>query len=115
MKPMGPSTGRPFRRLRLAPAAGALVLAGALACAAPPVAAPAPSFEHDVQPLFQARCVKCHGANKPKAKLDLRDRAGVLKGGESGPAIVPGVSAKSILLDMVRNGEMPPAKQGKLK
>jgi hypothetical protein len=74
----------------------------------------APSFERDVQPLLQARCVKCHGGEKPKAKLDLRDKAGVLKGGESGPAVVPGQAEHSLLFDMVRSGEMPPKKNAKL-
>src|SRR5262245_49873165 len=74
-----------------------------------------PQFEKDVLPLLTARCVKCHGASKPKAQLDMRTRAGLLKGGESGPALIPGASAKSLLLELVRKGEMPPGKEEKLK
>src|SRR5262249_6143623 len=51
---------------------------------------------------------------KPKAGLDLRTRAGMLKGGESGPALVPGESARSLLFEMIRKGEMPRGKEGKL-
>jgi hypothetical protein len=52
--------------------------------------------------------VKCHGAEKPKAKLDLRTRAAMLKGGEAGPAVVPGSADKSLVFEMLRKGEMPP-------
>jgi hypothetical protein len=61
-----------------------------------------------------AHCLKCHGDKKPKAKLDLRTPAGMLKGGESGPALVPKVADKSLIFEMIHKGEMPPAKSGKL-
>jgi hypothetical protein len=90
------------------------VLAAAWAGPARARAAGTPQFEKDVLPVLTARCLKCHGTAKPKAGLDLRTRAGILKGGESGPALVPGEPAKSLLLEMIRKGEMPPAKEGKL-
>jgi mono/diheme cytochrome c family protein len=63
--------------------------------------------------LLKAKCVACHGATaSPQGKLDLRTPEALLKGGVSGPAIVPGHSAKSLLLDKVVTGQMPP---GKLK
>jgi Planctomycete cytochrome C len=49
-----------------------------------------PSFQDAVRPLFQAKCLRCHGEKARKADLDLSTPAGILKGGESGPAIVPG-------------------------
>jgi hypothetical protein len=67
-----------------------------------------PQFEKDVLPVLTARCLKCHGAGKPKAGLDLRTRAGMLQGGETGPALVPGSAARSLVFQMVRKGEMPP-------
>jgi hypothetical protein len=73
-----------------------------------------PLFEADVLPILSAHCLKCHGANKPKAGLDLRTPSGMLRGGESGPALVPGSAAKSLLFEMVRKGEMPPRKAAKL-
>ena len=68
----------------------------------------APRFERDVLPLLTAKCVKCHGGDRPKAGLDLQTRAGLLKGGESGPALVPGDSGKSLVLELIRKGDMPP-------
>jgi cytochrome c553 len=77
-------------------------------------AADTPQFEKDILPVLTAHCLKCHGTTKPKAGLDLRTRAGMLKGGESGPALVPGASAKSLVFEMVHKGDMPPDKEGKL-
>jgi hypothetical protein len=37
------------------------------------------------------RCTACHGPRKQEAKLDLRTRESMLRGGKSGPAIVPGI------------------------
>jgi hypothetical protein len=91
----------------------ALVLAAGAATAAAP-SAPTPVFERDVLPILTARCLKCHSGTKPKAKLDLQTRSGMLKGGESGPALVPGSAAKSLLFDMVDKKEMPPPKSGSL-
>jgi hypothetical protein len=72
-----------------------------------------PRFETDVQPILQASCVRCHGEKK-KADLDLRTLAGVLKGGESGPAVVPGKAEDSRLFKMVHEGAMPADKKGRL-
>jgi cytochrome c553 len=47
-------------------------------------------FEKKVRPLLVDHCLKCHGDKKPKSGLRLISRAAVLKGGDSGPALVPG-------------------------
>jgi hypothetical protein len=71
-----------------------------------------PQFNANVRPLFQAYCTECHGeAEKPKGGLDLRLRGLVLKGGKSGPAVVPGKPAESLLIEKVRAGDMPPGKK----
>ena len=68
-----------------------------------------PTFEQHVRPIFKAYCFECHGAGeKLKGKLDLRLRRFVARGGSSGPAIVPGRPMKSLLLERLRAGEMPP-------
>jgi cytochrome c553 len=77
-------------------------------------AADAPSFQKDVRPLLDAKCVRCHGAKVKKADLDLSTAAGVLQGGESGPAVVAGKPEKSLLYEKVHKGEMPPAKKDPL-
>jgi hypothetical protein len=57
-------------------------------------------FEDKVAPLLAARCYKCHSAEAPKPKGGLRvdSREALLKGGELGPALVPGNAEKSALL-----------------
>jgi cytochrome c553 len=67
--------------------------------------------EHDVIPLMLMHCTACHGTHFREAGLDLRTRASMLKGGKSGPAIVPGKPAESLILRRIRAGEMPPPKR----
>jgi mono/diheme cytochrome c family protein len=91
----------------LRPAIAFLSLAGAAANAAEP-----PAFNARIKPLFQAYCTECHGeADKPKGGLDLRLRRLVVKGGKSGPAVVPGKPDESLLIDKVSAGGMPPRKK----
>jgi hypothetical protein len=75
---------------------------------------PADFFEKRVRPLLTARCLGCHGESRRQAGLDLRSRAGMLKGGDSGPALVPGSAEKSLLYRKLASREMPPRKTGKL-
>ncbi len=116
----------PFRRAALA-ALGISVLAtpglGADATAAQP-AAPLPppasrgevSFALEVQPLLERSCLRCHGAERPKGGLRLDTRAGVLAGGHSGAAVIPGDAARSPLLQAVARTDpdtaMPPEGKG---
>ncbi len=72
-------------------------------------------FENEVQPILKARCLKCHGGGaKVKGNLRLDSREAVLRGGDLGPAIVPGKTEQSRLIKAIRyeDLEMPPA--GKL-
>ena len=67
------------------------------------------TFERDVRPILKAHCFQCHGeSGERKGKLDLRLRRLMATGGESGPAIVPGQPDKSLLVERIRSGEMPP-------
>ena len=59
------------------------------------------TYAKDIKPIFDNSCVKCHGAEKPKAKLRLDSLAGALKGSEDNKVIEPGNSAKSILVQNV--------------
>jgi hypothetical protein len=70
-------------------------------------------FEQKIRPLLIERCQKCHGqADKPKGGLRLDTRAGWQKGGDRGPAIVPGDVEASRLIRAVRYQDddlkMPP-------
>ena len=76
---------------------------------------PALTFEKDVRPILKANCFHCHGEEgETKGGLDVRLARFLQKGGESGPAIVPGDAAKSHLIELVKAGEMPKGKN-KLK
>ena len=68
-----------------------------------------PNFESHILPVLQTHCLVCHGPESPQAQLDLRTKKGVLQGGASGPAIVPGASERSLLLAKVASGAMPPS------
>src|SRR5436309_2556603 len=70
-------------------------------------------FEKQIQPLLAENCFKCHShaAKKNKGGLVLDSRGGILKGGDSGPAVVPGEPDKSLLIQAVRQTDelkMPP-------
>jgi len=70
----------------------------------------AQDFERQIAPLLARRCLECHSGPQPKGKLDLTTRAGLLKGGRGGPAVIPGASKASELWTRVAAGEMPPKK-----
>ncbi len=78
----------------------------------PPAATQPVDFTRDIKPLFDASCVKCHGAEKAKNGFRLDSRAHALAGGDHGVDIVPGDSAKSPLVHfvvgLVPDMDMPP-------
>lgn len=70
-------------------------------------------FEKEVRPLLNKRCHECHSeeAEPLEAGLHLDSREGVLTGGDTGPAIVPGRPDESLLIASIHYGgtyEMPP-------
>jgi hypothetical protein len=71
-------------------------------------------FEKNIRPILADRCFKCHSAQsqKLKAGLYLDSKEGLLKGGDSGPAITPGDPEKSLLIKALRytdkDLQMPP-------
>lgn len=78
----------------------------------PPSARQPVDFDRDVKPIFVQHCLSCHGSDKQKGGLRLDRKADALKGGDSGPAIVPGKLAESSLLRLVSGEDkdtvMPP-------
>jgi hypothetical protein len=74
-------------------------------------AAEKPDFQRDVLPLFEAKCLRCHGEKKKDAKLDMRTVDTLLLGGVTGPAIKPGNAQKSLLIELLHYNEMPPKKE----
>src|SRR5688500_8993793 len=69
----------------------------AVACAVRAKAAEKVDFLLEVKPILESTCVSCHGAEKPKGDLRHDTRAGALKGGDGGPALVPGKAQMSPL------------------
>jgi hypothetical protein len=67
-------------------------------------------FEQNVRPLLAENCYSCHADKKQKGGLRLDSLESILKGGDSGPAIVPGKPAESLLVEAINYDglEMPP-------
>src|SRR5690606_16889708 len=66
----------------------------------PPAEAPV-DFQKDIKPVLDASCIKCHGRGKSKGGFAIDNRETFLKGGDSGPAVIPGKSGESLLVEMV--------------
>ena len=74
----------------MAPVRLHLLLAVSVASALPAAAAAGEPPHDRATALLLARCVECHGPDAQESRLRLDSRAGLLAGGEFGPAIVPG-------------------------
>lgn len=109
------SYGVPMKRFLFAPLFAFLP---ALAVAADLPQDQVKFFETSVRPLLAGSCVKCHSqsAGKTKGGLALDSRAGWQKGGETGPALVPGDPDASLLIKAIRYADpdtaMPPSSAG---
>ena len=74
-------------------------------------------FEKKVRPVLVKHCYSCHGedAKKRKGELRLDSREATLRGGATGPAVVPREPAKSLLVTAIKHGDgvepMPPKEQ----
>jgi cytochrome c len=74
-----------------------------------------------VQPVFQQDCYRCHAGYKHEGGLSMQTRAGMMKGGKHGTAVVPGDIANSLLMKGIRHDgpedkvkSMPPPPKQKL-
>ena len=68
----------------------------------PPVAGHAINFTTEIKPIFEASCIKCHGRGREKGGLRIDTRESLLKGGDSGPTVLPGNSTQSYLIELVQ-------------
>jgi hypothetical protein len=95
-----------------------ILMATGRVCANPPDDAGIEFFEKKIRPVLVEHCYECHSSQskKKRGELLLDSRAGVRKGGESGPVIVPGKPQESLLIKAIRHVDpelkMPP--NGKL-
>ena len=76
-------------------------------------------FENQVRPVLVETCFHCHGDSKVSGMLRVDSREALLKGGESGAAIVPGKPEESLLIKAIQRHEdvsaMPPEKDKALR
>ncbi len=93
---------------------GRIRLALLTAVAVPLCAHAAPAA--DATAVLEARCVSCHQPAKKRGGLDLTTREAALRGGDRGPALVPGAARTSLLYRLVAHAAKPemPLKQDKL-
>ncbi len=71
------------------------------------VSGSAQSLEPEATELIRKNCLACHDARAKMGGLVLDSREAALKGGVSGPAIVPGDADASLAAQKVREGKMP--------
>lgn len=76
-------------------------------------------YTHNVKPIFDANCARCHGGMNHRGGLNIDTRAGLLKGGHDGAVIVPGDAKNSLLIKLIRHegpadDPMPMPPKGKL-
>ncbi len=85
------------------------IITAVLAAAPTPDAVGIEHFEKKIRPVLVKHCYECHSAQSKivQANLYLDTKAGTLRGGDSGPSVVPGKPDESLLLDYVDSGEMP--------
>jgi GxxExxY protein len=82
-----------------------------------------PDYARHIAPLFQQYCLDCHGKQDPEGGLVMETHEALMKGGDSGAAILPGKSADSLLVKFLegrsgkegKNQFMPPGKKKRLE
>jgi mono/diheme cytochrome c family protein len=79
----------------------ALRLLTAEASVLPQPASHSIDFRRDVKPILETSCLQCHGHGRDKSGFQVDTRETLLKGGDSGKAVVEGKSAESLLIQLV--------------
>lgn len=75
---------------------------------APGIGASEPvDYERDVLPIFETYCIACHTTDEAQGGLAMQSFADLMRGGETGPAITPGVPSSSRLFLMAA-GQLEP-------
>ena len=75
------------------------------AAQAPPPANHRIDFAKEIKPIFEGSCIECHGRGKSEGGFRIDTRETLLKGGDSGPAVIAGKSADSPLIELVASSD----------
>lgn len=73
----------------------------------------ATDFDREIAPILSARCIECHNSESLKGGLDLTSKLGLERGGESGGVLSASEPLRSLLLQKVFDGKMPPPDRGR--
>ena len=73
----------------------------------PPAEGATVSFANDIMPIFESRCIGCHGGERTQEGLDLKTHASLLAGSNNGAVVIAGDAANSLLVEMVATQKMP--------
>ena len=65
------------------------------------------SFNRDIYPLLERRCIKCHGGEFPSEGLNLESYESLMSGSQNGLVIIAGDSVNSLIFEKIESGEMP--------
>src|SRR5262245_44313963 len=72
-------------------------------CASPGASEKVEFFEKRIRPVLVNECTECHGEKKQKGGLRVDSREALRRGGDAGPAVVPGNPEKSLLLTSIKH------------
>jgi hypothetical protein len=64
-------------------------------------------FARDIAPILARWCVSCHGGREPHGGLWLDSYAGVMRGGDTGPVVIPGDPNGSLLVAKIERRHRP--------
>lgn len=64
-------------------------------------------FASSVQPILEAKCVKCHGVDQVKEGLNMLTYEGLMAGSFNGPVVAPGDADESLMVQLIARGKMP--------
>jgi mono/diheme cytochrome c family protein len=65
------------------------------------------SFANNVLPIFESRCIGCHGGERTQEGLDLKTYSSLMAGSNNGPVLTPGDAGDSLLVELIAAQKMP--------